>query len=580
MLSLGIIITLIFSSASRCLYLKAPIIDTPIGWTDDVILSNLGEQDKYCAIEVNGDDVHVVWQHTDYTDLEYFIYYMKSEDRGRTWSSVSILDNNPDYNIGYPDIAVSGQNVHVVWDNSTGWNGIYYRNSTDGGESWNPIKRISAEGVNTLTPKVYVDNSNVHITWQDQRDGLDREIYYRRSLDGGMTFDNGQGVNEDRRLTYSPATLASLRMGGQGSNISILWTDNSDGDSDKYWMISKDNGNIWDDGLGTPNVGRKLSIDITDSDSGGVVIEGSDIHVVWKDQEWPGPVYRLYYRNSTDLGMSWNSQVLLSGPSPMINKPQLDVVNSSIYIVWDDGQNDNDYYDVYYKSSADGGITWIDDLRLTNNLSRKALWPMIAVENGIEHIVWFDRITATNHDVMYKRYPDFPPLESILNITLQEGWNLISIPLEQSDESIDQVLNSIAGKWDCIQTYDSLSPEPWKTNNTLRPDQLNDFSTLNHKQGFWINITEPGGTILTVNGYDPPSTSIPLYAGWNLVGYPTLNNSTTVANALWGTSADKVEVFDPAEPYRIKEVGPTYLMKPGEGYWVHAPADTVWIIDW
>ena len=74
-------------------------------------------------------------------------------------------------------------------------------------------------------------------------------------------------------------------------------------------------------------------------------------------------------------------------------------------------------------------------------------------------------------------------------------------------------------------------------------------------------------------------TSIPLYAGWNLVGYPSLTNET-VANALWGTGADRVEVFDSGEPYRIKEVGPTYLMKPGEGYWVHVPADTVWVVDW
>ncbi len=97
---------------------------------------------------------------------------------------------------------------------------------------------------------------------------------------------------------------------------------------------------------------------------------------------------------------------------------------------------------------------------------------------------------------------------------------------------------------------------------------------------FWINITEPGGTILSVSGYDPPSTSIPLYAGWNLVGYPTLNHSETVANALWGTGADNVMVCNMTEPYQIKEVGPTYVMKPGEGYWIHVPADSTWIIDW
>ena len=75
------------------------------------------------------------------------------------------------------------------------------------------------------------------------------------------------------------------------------------------------------------------------------------------------------------------------------------------------------------------------------------------------------------------------------------------------------------------------------------------------------------------------STSIPLYVGWNLIGYPS-QNTETVANALWGTGATRVEKFDAPAPYRISEVGPTYVMQPGEGYWVHVPADSTWTVDW
>jgi len=53
-----------------------------------------------------------------------------------------------------------------------------------------------------------------------------------------------------------------------------------------------------------------------------------------------------------------------------------------------------------------------------------------------------------------------------------------------------------------------------------------------------------------------------------------------VANAFWGTGADHVEVFNASSPTLLSEVGPTYLMKPGEGYWVHVPADSVWTVDW
>ena len=172
--------------------------------------------------------------------------------------------------------------------------------------------------------------------------------------------------------------------------------------------------------------------------------------------------------------------------------------------------------------------------------------------------------------------PWTPPIT--YNITLTLGWNLISLPLTQSDESIDSVLSSIAGKWDYILIYNATdNSDHWKSNSTFKPDQLNDLKTMDHTMGLWINMTE--NCTLELMGYEANSTSIPLYAGWNLVGYPTQNNET-VGNALWGTGADRVEAFDASQPYNVIEVGPNYVMQPGEGYWIHVPADTVWTVDW
>jgi len=166
--------------------------------------------------------------------------------------------------------------------------------------------------------------------------------------------------------------------------------------------------------------------------------------------------------------------------------------------------------------------------------------------------------------------------EAIFNINLSLGWNLISIPLELVDSSIASVLASINGQWNVVKYYNNLdTADHWKT---YRPgSSLNDLANIDNTMGFWIYITQPNIT-LTVSGLIPTSTTISLYAGWNLVGYPS-QTMDTVANVLWGTGADRVEVFDPVSPY-IKEAGPTYIMKPGEGYWVHVPADTIWTINW
>ncbi|MCK4266583.1 MAG: right-handed parallel beta-helix repeat-containing protein, partial [Thermoplasmata archaeon] len=165
------------------------------------------------------------------------------------------------------------------------------------------------------------------------------------------------------------------------------------------------------------------------------------------------------------------------------------------------------------------------------------------------------------------------------NIFLDQGWNLISLPLIQADESIDQVLRSITGKWNYLQIYEAFDHgDPWKTNATFKPDQINDLKLLNHTIGFWINIIEPSAT-LTVTGAIPLTTNIPLYAGWNLVGYPSFNGSP-ISDALAGTGYDKpVEGYNASAPYRITQLADSYLMKPGEAYWVHVPADTIWTVD-
>jgi len=169
------------------------------------------------------------------------------------------------------------------------------------------------------------------------------------------------------------------------------------------------------------------------------------------------------------------------------------------------------------------------------------------------------------------------------NISLQQGWNLISLPLvpyDMSSENVLNVLKSITGKWDVVKWYNTTDyMDPWKTYRPSMPPELNDLNHLNQTISFWIYITEPDVTFI-VFGNNPTTTNINLYAGWNLAGYPTFCENKTVAEAFWGTSADHVEVFDAASPTLTTEVGPTYLMKPGEGYWVHVPADTVWTVDW
>lgn len=158
------------------------------------------------------------------------------------------------------------------------------------------------------------------------------------------------------------------------------------------------------------------------------------------------------------------------------------------------------------------------------------------------------------------------------------GWNLASLPLIQNNESIDSVLQSIDGKWDRIYVYNTTdASDPWKSHNIARPEILNDLNKLNHRHAIWINVTEI--CVLEIWGIEPTTSNIPLYSGWNFVGYPS-STETPVSDALMGTGYDGVEGYNATSPYMITPMLDTDMMVPGRGYWVHVPADTVWVVDW
>jgi parallel beta-helix repeat protein len=197
--------------------------------------------------------------------------------------------------------------------------------------------------------------------------------------------------------------------------------------------------------------------------------------------------------------------------------------------------------------------------------------PIIIDANSQDYYPLMSPIQLNQTNVTYFRIPVVP------------GWNLISTSLIPNNTTLPTPLLDLDRDtfWVRAQYYNASDAiDQWKQWYFGWPTSLNDLTNIDHKKGAWLYVTALGDGYINVSGTIPTSTTIPLYAGWNLVGYPTLNTTTTVANALWGTGADRVEVCDPTAPYRTKEVGPTYVMKPGEGYWIHVPADTVWVVNW
>lgn len=156
---------------------------------------------------------------------------------------------------------------------------------------------------------------------------------------------------------------------------------------------------------------------------------------------------------------------------------------------------------------------------------------------------------------------------------LLEGQNLVSIPLIQSDESVETVLQTVG--FDKAWMYDSFGQE-WKSYVKHKP-YFGDLEQLNHTVGFWINVT--GSSNLTVAGAVPLVTTIHLKAGWNLVGFPSFNSTYTVGDLKTETGATRVEGFDLlSPPYFLGVLMDVDILEAGHGYWVWVESGTDWAV--
>jgi hypothetical protein len=164
-------------------------------------------------------------------------------------------------------------------------------------------------------------------------------------------------------------------------------------------------------------------------------------------------------------------------------------------------------------------------------------------------------------------------------VILNQGWNFISIPTIQDKTDIQYVLKLMEGKFDAIQWYDpSEDSEHWKPNNKFKPFP-NEFTDINHTMGFFTHITSPGETIFLFNGtYPSQSQSVTLSPGWNMVGFPSLedkNRTAALNNLVFGSHIKTIYTFNAASE-TWEDVGENDCMEIGKGYWIYANSYCVW----
>lgn len=216
------------------------------------------------ATAASGDDgmVYVVWADgrpqvvgpQTYTVKE--VYLAVSNDHGASFSAARPVSRIDGFSSWTPAIAAWSSTVHVGWTDerddlaecTLGKNPCreeeYYRRSTDNGFSWGPEVRLTADPPGapkeSWAPSIAAWQGSVHLTYLDKRSGF-FQVYYRRSLDGGSTWNLEVQVAADPQYMNAARPTVAVRQ----SDVLLSWFGFSAFEADVYDSRSADGGSTF-----------------------------------------------------------------------------------------------------------------------------------------------------------------------------------------------------------------------------------------------------------------------------------------------------------------------------------------------
>ncbi|MBV7330995.1 hypothetical protein KFU94_22695 [Chloroflexi bacterium TSY] len=203
-----------------------------------------------------------------------------------------------------------------------------------------------------------------------------------------------------------------------------------------------------------------------------------------------------------------------------------------------------------------------------------------------------DSVQAAPQDILPPGQTDIAPPNLVAPFQLSEppfdelflipSWNLLSTPKEPLDTDPATFFSTVDGSFNQVFAYDACDTvDPWKQYDPADPPS-SDLTTIDHKIGFWIEAT--AAVTLPLTGTIPPTTTIELCEGWNLIGLP-LEQSRPIWSALASIEGKYSRVFgydptDATDPWEFFDVSvPVWvndllIMHPGRGYWILATENT------
>src|SRR5215217_1266726 len=301
---------------------EAPALPPPI---TQIISNNTGDSTNP-NVAVSGSNLYVVWEDTSSGNRE--ILLIRSHD-GSNFTSIQTLSNSPGESFD-PRIAVSGSNVYVVWEDTAtdGSSEVKFAKSADNGATFGSVQNLSNQSRDSTNPNIAVSGSNLYVVWSGLSTNATAdagpEVMLARSADNGATFGSVQNLSNNTGDSTNPNVAVS------GSNLHVVWEDDSSGNSEIVMLRSTNSGASF-------NTSRNLSNSPGESLDPRIAVSGSNVYVVWEDYSLGNSTSsEIMLIRSVNRGLNYASaQSLSKSPGESVD-PRIAVSGSNVYVVWED----------------------------------------------------------------------------------------------------------------------------------------------------------------------------------------------------------------------------------------------------
>jgi hypothetical protein len=306
-------------------------------FTDAVNLSNSSLQSSSAQLYASDAALYIVWKEFDSSAFVGNVFFSSSTDGGQTFSEPVNISGVLAGDAFFPQLAVSGSNVYVVWGDAINLD-TFLAFSIDGGQTFSvPVNLSDSTFVFAANPDIVTSGENVYVVWQDEIAGL-ADIFIASITDSGGTIVLPVNVsNSSASFSVNPRIAAS---GTSPEIIYVVWQE--DNPADVFLAVSTDGGANFDE-----------PVNLSSSDSVGfsafsqISASGDKLHVVWEDSS-VGGVFEIFSRTITESGPPSISIDLVSDSTPRWDLDPVSIsgtvngdATDTITIEWGDGESDS-----------------------------------------------------------------------------------------------------------------------------------------------------------------------------------------------------------------------------------------------